>query len=676
MPSRINPNRTSPPRPPANQDDARPAAAAPVEPVPTNNPGVSPSGAVRQTALQAALIRQVETAQVAPQSPPQLRRLGLWESAVRDWVTEDGGRFEDVRGHVSDRIHSFHRDSQMPLDTMHEPRRAGLLSLNGMGLTSLPSLFPPAVERLDLSFNRLTSVTSRLSSRLTELNLDNNQLAAVPDNLPRNLQRLSVRDNQIEDVSPAVIHRLAQLGESSLIDLRGNPLAQHTRDDLEQMQDAPDYDGPQFVFTRPAPALVPRPSALRRRDAAEGQMAAPSRAPELPQARDIAAGHADRNRLTPLPDVPVSLQRLNIVHNQLTSLPANLPASLLSLDVSPRSAAEGAQAHDHAAEHLNHNPLTALPEFPVTPPRPEVSQRLQVAPSLSVSVAAWTPGPLAGVAATSRLWAGFSAEPGATAFAEFLDGLRDTVNFESPQFRSSVTEWLSRLETDPALRGDTFTLSVGATESCEDRVSHTFNRMRQLRLTSDVAGGAYDERLPELLTLARGMFRLDQLETISAEHARAIPDADEVEVYLGYQVMLRERLALPLDTADMRWFVASDVTPEDLDRAEVRVVGAEQEGFANYLSSHWQPWQAVLQRLAPNEHAQAQGQLMEAMGEEFHNRLNARLQEAGLENDADAQRNAGPQVQAEITHEINGRLTREFLASRGLLNLIESLPSR
>ncbi len=304
---------------------------------------------------------------------------------------------------------------------------------------------------------------------------------------------------------------------------------------------------------------------------------------------------------------------------------------------------------------------------------PQLVPDTQVSTDLGASVAAWMPPAMGGVDITevSLRWQGFSAELGATAFAVFLDQLRGTVNSASPQFQRSVAEWLSHLEANPQLRQDTFALSEGATASCEDRVSHTFNGMRQLRLSSDVARGAFDGRLPELLTLGRSMFRLDQLETIAREYAAAMPYSDELEIHLAYQVMLRERLALPLDTQAMRFPDASEVTEAHIRLAHVRVLEAEQQNFANFLSNDWQPWQSVLRRLAPEQHAQAQEQLMDAMGEEFSSRLNARLQASGLQHDADAQRIVGPQIQAEITHEIYGRVTRDFLASRGLLSSLE-----
>ena len=169
------------------------------------------------------------------------------------------------------------------------------------------------------------------------------------------------------------------------------------------------------------------------------------------------------------------------------------------------------------------------------------------------------------------------------------------------------------------------------------------------------------------------MFRLDQLEVIGREKAPSLrgvdEEVDEIAVYLASRVKLRDALALPLDVADMAHFDVSDVTQDDLDRAKARVRQAEQQGFADYLVTRWQPWQSVLHQREPQVYAAANEELIETMGEPFANRLQARLQarlpEAGLENDPDAERIVGAQVRAEIEREIMGRLTQDFLAGRG-----------
>jgi hypothetical protein len=291
-------------------------------------------------------------------------------------------------------------------------------------------------------------------------------------------------------------------------------------------------------------------------------------------------------------------------------------------------------------------------------------------------VANTTPPTQTNIAATTRLWRTFANEPGATEFAQFLNRLRETVNSNDPTFQRNVAQWLTQLEGNPSLRESTFAVGIGATESCQDRISLTYNTMRKLSMAAEVSRGKYDQRLPELLTLARGMFRLEQLENIAREttaelvQARGGRPVDEIEVYLGYQVMLREPLALPVETANMAYFRTSGLTQNHLDQAQARVEQAERMEFANYLATNFTPWREVIQRLAPELHEQAQDQLIKAMGNEFTRRMNRQLQRMALLNETDAERAVGAQVRAEIEQEVYGQLTLDFLASQRMLNLL------
>lgn len=201
-------------------------------------------------------------------------------------------------------------------------------------------------------------------------------------------------------------------------------------------------------------------------------------------------------------------------------------------------------------------------------------------------------------------------------------------------------------------------------------MSAAFNDMKKLRLAADVEDGHYDDRLPELISLGRGMFRLDKLEEIARKKVESLNFFDEVEVYLAYQVKLRDALSLPLDTRDMRHFAVSWVTPEELKNAEKDVKAAEKKDFFSYLSTHWQPMQSVLKRLHGEQYKKARDELMTAIEVDFPARLQARVKQESLQHSADAERIVAAQVMREIEQEINGRLTRNFLESKGLGNLL------
>lgn len=368
----------------------------------------------------------------------------------------------------------------------------------------------------------------------------------------------------------------------------------------------------------------------------------------------------------PLENLLASPATIDLSNNQLTSLPENITTrfgSNCNIDLTGNPLPERVRSNLHAAMNA--------PNY--HGPRIHFSMagfaRNQVVTPLPEAVACWYAP--ADQAAATQQWSAFSNEPHAQDFSNFLSRLHSTVNSDSPQFKRNIAEWLAHLADHPSLRNDSFVISQDASTSCEDRVSLSLNTMKNARLTADVERGDYDDRLPELMTLAKGMFRLDQLEGIARQKVASLHFVDEIEVHLAYQVKLREPLALPVATADMRFFNVSYVSEQDLTDATAQVQTAEREHFPDFLASQWQPWQSVLQRLAPERHAQTQDQLIEAMGEPFEQRLQQRLQADGLQNDPDARRQMGPQVTADINREIKLPMTRDFLAERGLLSHIE-----
>ncbi|MBM3207101.1 MAG: hypothetical protein FJZ57_00615 [Chlamydiae bacterium] len=67
--------------------------------------------------------------------------------------------------------------------------------------------------------------------------------------------------------------------------------------------------------------------------------------------------------------------------------------------------------------------------------------------------------------------------------------------------------------------------------------------------------------------LINGPWMLDHLETIARAKVSTLRLVDEIEVYLGYPVKLRDRLNLQIDVKDMIWFSCSEITQQDLDNA-------------------------------------------------------------------------------------------------------------
>nr|WP_276573223.1 NEL-type E3 ubiquitin ligase domain-containing protein [Bradyrhizobium sp. NBAIM01] len=115
---------------------------------------------------------------------------------------------------------------------------------------------------------------------------------------------------------------------------------------------------------------------------------------------------------------------------------------------------------------------------------------------------------------------------------------------------------------------------------------------------------------------------------------------------------MRDPLELWHIAPDMRFMNVSHVTEYDVARAEASVRNREAAEFPDYLATRWQPWETVVRRIAPEDYAEMQERLVEAMGVQFRTRLDGRLAEHGLTGDADAERVLGAQIRNEIASEI------------------------
>ncbi|WP_316397903.1 NEL-type E3 ubiquitin ligase domain-containing protein [Bradyrhizobium sp. 33ap4] len=521
------------------------------------------------------------------------------------------------------------------------------------------------VARLDLESLSLTSLP-RLPTEIVVLEVPFNRLTSLPDGLPASLQRLDIRGNQLTSLS-------ALPAELRGLDASSNRL-------------------------RSLPEVLP--TALQFLDVSHNQL--PSLPETLPASLQFL--YASHNRLTGLPeDLPATLQFLDVCQNRLTALPQSLPAMLRFLDVSENQLASLpedllTQLGAGARIELGENPLpeqvltnldTTLRAEGYTGPTVYLSRDDESdlsgtddgqADDLAETVAAWLRSdPKQGDREVLATWQSFAEEPGAQEYAFFLEKLFDSVNSGNEQFQQSVADDLRLAATNPQLRAQYFQLALDANQSCEDRRTLTWNGMQTARLIADVENGAYDDtaRLPDLVDLGRIMFRLDALERIAREKTHSlqsaynVEDIDAVEVYLAYQNKLRDRLGLQHVAPAMRYFEVSGVTDADVDSAETSVLTKEAAEFAGYLATDWQPWDGLVRRIAPEEYAMMQGQLIDAMGEEFDNRLEQQLADKGLAGSAsdlveDAKRELGAEIRKEIAREIKGALRDKVLNDHGV----------
>ncbi|MGY3609701.1 MULTISPECIES: T3SS effector NEL-type E3 ubiquitin ligase NopM [unclassified Bradyrhizobium] len=542
--------------------------------------------------------------------------------AVADWVevltgyrTPASSREQILENWVAEEGQGEAENRQQGASRIRVSNNMGSHSvdLSSLSLTALPAALPPRRLELRAMHNELSSLPAGLPPGLQHLLISHNRLTSLPDALPASLLRLEVSGNRLTSLPANLPARLEILNAnnnrlSSLPDALPSRLTSLAVSG-NQLTDLPE----------------PLPSGLTELDVSS-------------------------NQLTNLPELlPSALQSLNLGGNRLTSLPEDLLSSF---------------SYPHLENlELGDNPLPD--EVRANLAGAEASPQLEQVP-LYEAAAHWLGDDPAALAE----WQHFADEPGAQDYARFLERLRGTVNYGNDEFRQAVADDLRQAATNPRLREQFFTQASEANASCEDRVTLHWNGMQTARLNADVEDGRYDDRLGELIQRGHVAFRLEALDAIARDRVNSLlsvdPSIDDVEVYLAYQHLLREPLELSHVAPNMRFLAVSHVTPDDAARALDLVREREANQFTDYMATRWQPWETVLRRIAPDEHAAMQDRLVEAMGEEFQTRLDQRLAEHGLLGDLDAERVLGAQVRNEIAGEIKREVMHRLLAERGL----------
>ncbi|NEU94253.1 E3 ubiquitin--protein ligase [Bradyrhizobium sp. UFLA 03-164] len=524
-----------------------------------------------------------------------------------NWVVEEGQGEAENRRQGRTRVRNTENTGSRSLD------------LSWLSLTTLPSALPPRLLELRARHNELRSLPAMLTPGLQRLLISHNRLTSLPDGLPATLSELEVADNRLTSLPVNLPVGLEILNAND-----------------NQLTSLPD-------------AL---PSGLTSLALGGNQLtdlpeSLPSRLIEL---------NVSSNQLANLPDpLPSTLQSLNVSGNRLTSLPESLLEALIPMN---------SLYYPHMASfEFGDNPLpdAVLAHLAAAEALPQLAQQ-----SLHEAAAHW----LADDPVALAEWQHFADEPGAQDYARFLERLRGTVNYGNDAFRQQVADDLRQAAANAELREQYFAQASEANTSCEDRVTLHWNGMQTARITADVKTGLYDNRLGELIQCGRVAFRVEALDDIARDRVKSLasgnPNVDDVEVYLAYQHRLREPLELSHVAPDMRFLAVSHVSEDDATKALDLVRELEASQFTEYMASRWQPWETVLERIAPAEHAAMQDRVFDAMGQEFQSRLGQRLAEHGLLGDADAERVLGAQVRNEIAGEIKREVMDRVLAQRGL----------
>lgn len=390
--------------------------------------------------------------------------------------------------------------------------------------------------------------------------------------------------------------------------------------------------------------------------------------PQVPDSVEIL-DIAENDIRQPRRGLPSHIKTLIISDNPLRSLPP-LRAGIMRLEADRTCLTPAAPVPRTVVQpSLRGNRIPAISDGNPEPPPADVPTfgRTALAPQapLPAVMMAWldsVPGP------ALSWWSEFGDPPHANDFRKFLIRLLGLRCCADPAFRADIQKLL--VDLSDASREDVreliFAACRDATSRCDDRVAYTLNQLKTLMLNDDIRRGLYDGRIADAIAVARQMFRLAELEKIAADKAATQSESDQIEVYLAYQVKLRDALDLSVVVPDMLYYGHSRLKGEDMQSALAAVRRREKEGFEEFLALDYDPWQTLLQRLEGERYRALQETRRQELERRLEQALAHRLNAAGLAaDDPDGRRTLGRSIFREISLEILQPLTREYLERFG-----------
>jgi hypothetical protein len=246
----------------------------------------------------------------------------------------------------------------------------------------------------------------------------------------------------------------------------------------------------------------------------------------------------------------------------------------------------------------------------------------------------------------NRTWQALRNEPDADKFFELLRELAGSADnrFVHQDMTRRVWRVIDAMQTDSVLGAQL--LSMAERARCADDAASIFSNLEvavELDRVVRSSVNAHDQAA-RLLELGRRMFRLDHLNKLAREHARANNPREAVEVELAYRIGLADRLELVGQPQRMRYESISSVKPADLETAYNKVLAAEASPELLTYLGDCTFWSDFLR--------QHHGQQFTDLNAPFHARLETAAQNDptfGADYRAEVDRIASEQNTAETT---------------------------
>jgi len=204
-------------------------------------------------------------------------------------------------------------------------------------------------------------------------------------------------------------------------------------------------------------------------------------------------------------------------------------------------------------------------------------------------------------------WQLLHRQQGSADFFKLLADLSVTAEYREARQDLSLRVWqvVDAVSQYSELREELFA-SASHPQTCSDGAELIFSDMEVRVLVNQaraMASGTPAATELNLLKLARGLWRLDEVESLAQAEIEArlrlsdAPRVDPVEVRLAYRIGLTERLRLPGQPRHMTFTELARVTEQNLEAAYARILArertsayaralADREFWASYLKEH------------------------------------------------------------------------------------------
>jgi hypothetical protein len=167
-------------------------------------------------------------------------------------------------------------------------------------------------------------------------------------------------------------------------------------------------------------------------------------------------------------------------------------------------------------------------------------------------------------------------------------------------FAKKIIAYLNQANNNIDFRTTFYEVIQDASATCGDRITLS---ILHLSIAHQLATISLKDMKKLADFLIKGPWTIEILENAAREKIPYLPFFDEIEVYLGYPIQLKEALEIPIDIQNMLYFTCSALTHRDLEETKNVVLNerGNQEMSLEFLINQ-DTWQKALSVNYPEEY--------------------------------------------------------------------------